>query len=280
MTAGTAQDHDPTGCAQAAHVPAHRAAGTTGDSDEATARRLAEMAALVSSGLSPEAAALRVRVQDDHSVPEEPETPLGDPDALARAAVGFDVQALGRALDEGFALGEFEQVVDGWLLPSLDRLGKAWEEGRINVAEEHFVSASVHRRLAQVYDATPRPLHAPRVLVGLAPGSRHELGVLAFATALLRRGVDAVYLGADVPVPAWVGAVERRHLDGVVISVPSREDVATSRELVAALSLAVPEVPVLIGGGFQDLVGDDVTLLGHHMVPAAERLASALRAKV
>lgn len=243
------------------------------------AKRLTDMASLVTSGLAPDDAALRVRVQDATAT-THPVVTLGDPDALARVAVTLDAEGLRRVLDEGFALGTFEEVVDGWLLPSLHRLGQAWESGEVGVAEEHFASASVHRRLAIAYDETPSPLHAPTVLVGLAPGSRHELGVLAFATALRRRGVDTVYLGGDVPLSAWLGAVQRRRPEGVVIAVPGPEDVPASQQLAAALVESAPGLTVLVGGGYQDLVTGDVTPLGHQMLPAADRLARALHAKV
>lgn len=250
------------------------------DFDTETARRLADMAALVSSGVPPEAAALRVRARGESLGEPLPHATLGDVDALASVAKGFDVDGLSRVLDEHFALGTLDEVVDGWLLPALHRLGEAWSDGRIGVAEEHFVSASVHRRLARAYDETPRPLHAPRVLIGLAPGSRHELGVLAFAAALRQRGVDTVYLGGDVPVAAWTEAVQRRHPEGVVIAVPSQEDVAPSRRLVQALAAVAPDLSVMVGGSQQDLVTEDVTHLGHLMVAAADRLAGALRAKL
>lgn len=248
--------------------------------DTGAAQRLGDMAALVSSGVPPEVAALRVRVRDQSAEAERPDAALGDPDALADVAVGFDVDGLNRVLDENFALGTLDEVVDGWLLPALHRLGEAWADGRVSVAEEHFVSASVHRRLARAYDETPRPTEGPRVLVGLAAGSRHELGVLAFATALRQRGVDTVYLGGDVPVAAWVEAVQEHRPDGVVIAVPGREDVVGSRELVSALVAIDPDLSIMVGGSHQDLVADDVTRLGHQMVAAADRLAGALLAKL
>ena len=51
----------------------------------------------------------------------------------------------------------------------------------------------------------------PRVLVGLPPDSRHELGALAFAVALRRMGADVLYLGSDVPIASWVNAAEGEH---------------------------------------------------------------------
>jgi MerR family transcriptional regulator, light-induced transcriptional regulator len=248
--------------------------------DEAGAeRRLTDLASLLHQGLSADEAAMRVLVEEHADGPTQPTATLGDPHALWRAAVGFDVDALTRALDEGFALGDFDQVVDAWLLPSLFEMGQAWARGDLGVAEEHFASASVHRRLATIFDGSPRQVHAPRVLVGLAPGSRHELGVLAFAIALRRAGVDAVYLGGDVPLQSWVDSLARQGAAGVVIAVPSKEDVPACLRLSAALAQAAPGVPLLAGGSYQDLLDEHVTRLGHHLMPAATRLAAAVRAK-
>jgi methanogenic corrinoid protein MtbC1 len=44
----------------------------------------------------------------------------------------------------------------------------------------------------------------PRVLLGLAPGARHEIGLFAFAVAVRRNGLATDYLGADLPVEDWV----------------------------------------------------------------------------
>jgi methanogenic corrinoid protein MtbC1 len=41
----------------------------------------------------------------------------------------------------------------------------------------------------------------------LPSGSQHELGALAFATAIRRRGLDVLYLGANVPVSSCETAV-------------------------------------------------------------------------
>ncbi|WP_162599866.1 cobalamin B12-binding domain-containing protein [Nocardioides solisilvae] len=248
--------------------------------DGGAERRLTDLATLLHQGFSADEAALRVLLDEHAGELAPPTATLGDPDALWRAAVGFDVDGLTRALDKGFALGTYAEVVDGWLLPSLHHMGLAWERGELGVAEEHFASASVHRRLATIFDQAPRQLHAPRVLVGLAPGSRHELGVLAFAVALREEGVDAVYLGGDVPLQSWVDSITRHTPAGVVIAVPTKEDVVACRRLVTALTQAAPGVPLVAGGSYQDLLDPHVTRLGHSVIPAAARLAGAVRAKV
>ena len=246
--------------------------------DDAALRRLESMHALVDSGWSPRQAAERVLADESSgsdaarpsSVPER-----GDVLALARLASSFDVAGLDAALDAGFALGSFEEVVDRWLMPSLHRVGAGWRDGDISVAGEHLVSATVQRRLAAAFDSAERHPHGPTVVVGLARGSRHELGVLAFATALRRAGLDVVYVGGDLPPDGWAAVVTDHDPAAVVIGVPSAEDVPAVRETIAILAAIRPDLQVHVGGGHQRRLGE-ANQLGHALGPAAAQLAAEL----
>ena len=119
------------------------------------------------------------------------------------------------------------------------------------MAGEHLVSATVQRRIAAAFDSAERHPDGPTVVVGLARGSRHELGVLAFATALRRAGLDVVYVGGDLPPDGWAAVVADRNPAAVVIGVPSAEDVPAVRETIAVLAATRPDLPVHVGGGHQ-----------------------------
>jgi DNA-binding transcriptional MerR regulator/methylmalonyl-CoA mutase cobalamin-binding subunit len=246
--------------------------------DEASLRRLLAMRALVGAGWSARQAAEQI-LTDAASGTDEPRpagaAPQGDTGALARAADTFDAAALDAALDAGFALGAFEQVVDRWLMPSLQEVGVGWREGSISVAGEHFVSASVQRRLAAAFDGADRSAAGATVVVGLARGSRHELGVLAFATALRRAGIDVVYVGGDLPPEGWVAVVTERDPAAVVLGVPAEEDVLAVRETVAALAAARPDLRVHVGGGHQHRI-EGAHPLGHAVGPAATAVAGSV----
>jgi len=161
-------------------------------------------------------------------------------------------------------------------MPALHRLGEAWREEHVGVAAEHFVSAGVMRRLSGLYDATQVAPRAVRVLVGLPRGTRHEIGALAFAVLLRRAGVDAVYLGADVPPESWVEAAAERPTAAVVLVVPTVEDVPAGREVVGALVPAIPDLAIHVGGAHQDAVGSGSAPLGHALGAAARALAGSL----
>ena len=265
------------------------------DDDIAVLRR---MQALVASGWSPKEAS-KAAVSGEAGLGRMPAGLLqaeprrihaasrrgkAAPDLVA-AAAALDPVAVSRMLDERFATGSFEQIVEGWLLPELERLGTAWADGRVSVAGEHMVAAAVQRRLSAAFDAAGQDSgRYPLLLTGLPSGSRHELGILSFATAARRQGLAVLHMGTDLPLADWLSTVERQRPDAVVLAVPTRSDVAAAVALVNGLSTR--QTLVALGGQQQEAVmaaagtGDrPVVALGHSITSAAsalrERLAAA-----
>ncbi|GAA2031751.1 hypothetical protein GCM10009740_22120 [Terrabacter terrae] len=200
-------------------------------------------------------------------------SPLRDHDALTHIAARFDPVALQGALDEAFSLASVERVLDDWLMPSLRRLGAAWESGEVDVAAEHFVSAAVMRRLAALFEATASP--GPRVLVGLPPKSRHELPLLAFAVCLRRSGLDVVYLGADVPLESWPAAVRASAPHAAVIAARHSGDVDAAAAVTEVLR--TNGVPVVYVGGHAATGVAGGTPLTATISEAARLVSAALR---
>lgn len=244
--------------------------------DDRAVQALSQMRALVEDGWSVRAAAEETHRRLAPAVPRSADSSPGDLDGLVEIAEHFDVAGLTRLLDERFSSASYETVVDGWLLPALRNLGDGWETGRITVAGEHLVAQGVLRRLAAAYDAAAARQGGPTVVVGLPPDSRHELGLLAFATAARRAGLSTTYLGADVPVDDWATAAAAGPAAGVVLCVPMPADAAAVAAVVAAVEERTPGVLVAVGGAAQDEAPDGCLRLGHEIGPAAELLARKL----
>src|SRR5689334_21099565 len=126
--------------------------------DEGAIRRLRMMSTLIASGWSAAQAAERVKRTgtegaEDGGTPVDGSAPTAFPstDVLVEAATAMDGALLTSALDEAFALAAFEHTVRSWLLPAVVAVGRAWEEGRITIAGEHFVTAALQRRVAMSY---------------------------------------------------------------------------------------------------------------------------------
>jgi DNA-binding transcriptional MerR regulator/methylmalonyl-CoA mutase cobalamin-binding subunit len=228
--------------------------------DEAV-RRLRAVQQLIGEGWTAGNAAAAVRDMDGAAVAAIADRGALAPTVLAdetaprlierfvAAAERLDAAALEGVLDEAFASGSFEQVADAVLMPMLTATGDAWEAGQLDVASEHAASHAMLRRLAAAFEAAGRPLAGDRpVLVGMPPGSRHDLGALAFATAASRAALPVVYLGPDLPVANWVEAAATTHARAAVIGVVARGDVEPARRVYQALHGERPELVVAFGG--------------------------------
>lgn len=254
--------------------------------DDEAVRSLREMRALVADGWAVSSAAaeiLRRRAEPEVPRPlpvEPPRSGGADTRAFVRAAADYDVRALAAVLDERFSTASFETVVDDWLLVALRDLGLAWQKGQVSVAAEHLAAGAAARRVAMAYDAAGAPPTGPGVVIGLAPGARHDIGLLCFATAARRAGLATTYLGADVPVADWTDAVTTHGPTCVVLAVPRVDDVAATSAAVAAVREAAPDLLVAVGGSAQDLAPDGCLRLGHRIGTAATLLAHALELRV
>ena len=246
--------------------------------DDTAINRLRAVRSLVSAGWSPRQAAQEVAARQAPSSTYG--LPVGSDEArrLVDAAARIGGTAIEQVLDDMFASGSFERVVEDRLYPALVALGDAWARGEIDVAGEHTASAAALRRLGVAFEAAGRAgAGGGAVLVGLPPGARHELPALAFATALRRAGMNATYLGPDVPVESWVTAVQRAQARVVVIGVGMAADVAGATAVIAALRDSRPDLRVAVGGRHSvDLADDSVTHLPDRLVESVDALGELL----
>ena len=237
--------------------------------DDVTVARIRTMRTLVEQGWSPSSAAAAIL---DGTAPvaapaidtpaatahEHQTTPPTRADDGAAEAVAINARfidaarrlqpdALDAVLDDLFARGSFERVATDLLFPALDRLGMAWATGEVSVAGEHMASGAVLRRLGQALDAAGEAERRDRrIVVGMPPGGRHELGALAFAIAARRAGMAVTYLGPDLPVDDWVSAAGGAA--AAVIGVVMPRDRAPALEVAARLRAEHPDLAIAFGG--------------------------------
>lgn len=247
--------------------------------DERSLTALTAMKRLVDDGWPPAEAAKAVTAADHPPAADlvASATPLLDHPEGRELAAGFiaaaaavDVTAIETVLDRAFALGSFETVADEWLMPTMRGLGEAWVRGEVDVAGEHAGSHAVMRRLSHAFSAAASVAHGPRVVIGLPPGSHHELGALAFATAARRRGTAVVYVGADLPADSWVRAVRAFPTRAAVIAVPTPEDREAAARTATAIRRGNPSVSVGVGGAHAEGLDADVLTLPASIAAAAK----------
>lgn len=155
-------------------------------------------------------------------------------DILAQAAVSLPVR----------------QVLCEVVQPLLARIGAAWAQGDLKIANEHMASAAVRALLGELLrDAMPATGAAPLVVVGTPSGHRHELGAIGLALTAAEAGWQPLFLGADLPAADMAAAAAQTAARGVALSVSHALDPArTARELWRLRGFLPPETMVFAGG--------------------------------
>jgi methanogenic corrinoid protein MtbC1 len=225
------------------------------------------MKALVDAGWAPSQAAgaaaspadegPRSAKSDEMSIPTGPGVSAAAPpaggtfeaymDRFVEAARVLDERGMEAAVGEAVASVGVDDAVERFVLPAMVAVGRAWAGARLSVAAEHAASGVVMRRLAALYEAAASP-GSVDCLVGLPPGSRHEIGALAFAVACRRAGLGVLYLGADVPLESWASAAGRHPGAVVSLGAVTPAEAAAAADVVAALGRAEPKAVIAIGG--------------------------------
>jgi len=232
--------------------------------DDAAIDRLRTMHRLVEAGWSPSAAAAAIEAGTAPEIGERAGVEPGDDqdiapdliDPFVTSAALMDVVAVEEVLDDMFASGSFERIAERYLLPSLEALGEAWADGRVDVGGEHMASHAMLRRLAAAYEAAGVAIEETgAILVGLPSGSRHELGALTFAVAARRARLPVLYLGQDLPAENWVATAIRSQARAAVIGAVTPADRQPARAVAGALREVLPDLLIAFGGRYQPLPG-------------------------
>ncbi|MBM3675566.1 MAG: helix-turn-helix domain-containing protein [Actinobacteria bacterium] len=136
------------------------------------------------------------------------------------------------------------------LAPVLREIGQRWATGDVSVGEEHQATAVATRLVGRLGPAFARRGRSRGfVVLGGAPGDRHSLPAAMLADILRGAGYGVIDLGADVPAESFVAAARAADpLLACAISVSTDSSADATRALAGELHLALPGVPVLIGG--------------------------------
>ncbi len=116
---------------------------------------------------------------------------------LSRSLDAFALQqTLARQLTE---LGLFRFLAEV-VSPLLAMIGEQWQQGKIRVYQEHFLTTAVRTILLQYIKNRPDETSYPRMVVSTPPGQYHEIGALMNAAMAYSLGWEVLYLGPSLPV--------------------------------------------------------------------------------
>src|SRR5262245_22257004 len=145
---------------------------------------------------------------------------------------------------------ELDEVYLDILAPAMVSIGRRWEAGEIDVAEEHRASGIAMRLIGRLGPRfTRRGRSRGAVVLGTPAGERHCLPVALLADLLRSSGWMVSDLGADLPPKSFASAAAAvPSLRAVGVSITTSAQLDAGVELIEELRLAVEDVSVLVGG--------------------------------
>lgn len=166
--------------------------------------------------------------------------------AWVEACLEFDEQGAENAIAQALSMYSPEVVCMQILQKGLAELGVSWYEGVATAQQEHFASALAMRRVEALLQGTPQPTRIGRILVGCAPEEEHSFSALLLTLLLRRRGWEALYLGANVPLARLEATVAAAEPHLVVLTAQTLHTAATLYGMAEVLMRE--DVPLAYGG--------------------------------
>lgn len=139
------------------------------------------------------------------------------------------------------------------LIPAMRSIGQRWEQGEIEVFDEHQATVVASRITARLGPRFHRRGHGRgHIVVGLVSGDNHSLTTAIIADLLRGRHFDVTDLGADTPAESFLEVMQstsaEHPLVGVVISSTTTASLHQAKDTISTIRLQHPDAPIALGG--------------------------------
>ena len=144
------------------------------------------------------------------------------------------------------------ELVNGRLIPALDRVGEGYEKGTLFLPQLLSAAQAAQAVFEAVRTRLDRkgggPVKKGLLAVGTVRGDIHDIGKNIVKTVLENYGYEVVDLGRDVSPQAMAAAVAERHIPLVGLSALMTTTLPAMEETIRVLK-ALPEPPAIFVGG-------------------------------
>lgn len=162
------------------------------------------------------------------------------------ACMNFSETHAEQALNKAFAISPVESVCIEVLQKGMSEIGSLWFENRASIQQEHFASGLAMRRLEALLSASPAPTRPQTVIVGCPSDEWHTFTPLLLSLLLRRRGLNVIYLGANVPGDHFAETALKVKANLVILVAQTLNSAAHLQH--TALALTAHHVNTAFGG--------------------------------
>ena len=156
------------------------------------------------------------------------------------------------------------EIIDGELIPALDKVGKGFEKGTIFLPQLLMSSEAAQAAFGVIRSSMagqPQKIKA-KVIIATVKGDIHDIGKNIVKVMLENYGYEVIDLGKDVPPEVIVDAAIREDVTLVGLSALMTTTVVSMEETIRQLREKKPDCRVMVGGAvmtqeYADAIGAD-----------------------
>lgn len=168
---------------------------------------------------------------------------------LVQEMVDLNIENLEKILTSYIASKGVERTVIQIIFPFLEKIGILWQTGHINPAQEHLVTNVIRQKLVVAIETCITHLKSEKtVLLFLPEGEHHELGLLFMYYMFKSRGMQTIYLGANVPVKDVAYVVNLKKPDIVFTHLTATSSNFNFEKFLTAINSQFGGVSTVVSG--------------------------------
>lgn len=178
--------------------------------------------------------------------PEPPDAELAQLLSLIQQhdAIGYQ-----QAMQQRLAREGLQRFVQNTVAPLAQQVGKAWEQGRLQIFEEHLFTELTKRLLRQAIANLPGATGRPRIVLTTVSEEPHALGLLMVESLLALERAECIPLGTQMPLAEISRAADAHRADIVGLSFSSAFPKRQIASVVQTLRQMLPaHVSLWVGG--------------------------------
>lgn len=168
---------------------------------------------------------------------------------LIQLMVDLDMDEFELAIDRYIHAKGIERTITQIIFPFLEKIGVLWLTNHINPAQEHLVTNIIRQKLIVGIEGVRSSLKIDKsILLFLPEGELHEIGLLFVQYLLKSRGVNTIYLGANIPLNDVEYVVKLKQPDYILSHLTSVAYKFNFEKFMADVTKKFAGTPLIISG--------------------------------
>ncbi len=143
----------------------------------------------------------------------------------------------------------FKDTLLKLIYPLLEKVGLFWSIGKINPAQEHFVSNLIRQKIITAIDSQlPPDKSKSKFMLFLPEREFHEIGLLTAHYLVKSSRHPVIYLGQNVPLEDAVSVYKTCHPANLLAFVTTTQPVEEVQDYLDKLSKLISKSEIFISG--------------------------------